>query len=48
MNTGEFAEYAFGSGTEAITFLYVVQEGDITDALEAWDASANNELSVRG
>lgn len=47
MNTGTFAAYAFGSGTESITFLYVVQEGDVTNALEAWDAPANGEISVR-
>lgn len=47
MNTGTFAEYSFGSGTEAIMFLYVVQEGDSTEALDAWDAPANGELSVK-
>lgn len=47
MNTGGYAAYAFGSGTEAITFLYVVQHGDDTEALEAWDATADSKLSVR-
>lgn len=47
MNTGAFAEYAFGSGTKAITFLYVVQDGDIVNALEAWDVAENVGLSVR-
>ncbi|CAM9289872.1 unnamed protein product, partial [Sphacelaria rigidula] len=46
MNTGTFAAYAFGSGTESITFLYVIQEGDVTNALEAWDAPANGEISA--
>ncbi len=46
MDTGNFADYAFGSGTEAITFLYTVQEGDNSPAFDAWDAPANGELSV--
>ena len=46
MNTGRFAEYASGSGTEAMTFLYVVKDGDSTGALDTWDAPANGELSV--
>ncbi|CAM9908328.1 unnamed protein product [Ectocarpus sp. 12 AP-2014] len=46
MDTGNFAVYAFGSGTRAITFIYTVQEGDETEALDAWDAPAHGELSV--
>lgn len=48
MDTGFFAEYAFGSETYAITFVYVVRDGDSSNALDTWDAPANNELSVRG
>lgn len=47
MDTGNFADYAFGSGTEAITFVYTVQEGDNSAAFDAWDAPANGELSVQ-
>lgn len=46
MDTGNFADYLFGSGTERVTFLYIVKNGDSTDALEAWDAPSNGELSV--
>ena len=46
MDTGNFADYAFGSGTNAITFIYTVQEADSTGALDAWDAPAHGELSV--
>lgn len=48
MDTGFFADYSFGSETYAITFIYVVREGDSSNALDTWDAPANNELSVRG
>lgn len=48
MDTGFFADYSFGSETYAITFIYVVRDGDSTKALDTWDAPANNELSVRG
>lgn len=48
METGYFADYSFGSETYAITFIYVVRGGDSSNALEIWDAPANNELSVRG
>lgn len=47
MTTGNFADYAFGSGTKAITFIYTVQEGDNAEALDAWNAPAHGELSVR-
>lgn len=46
MDTGNFADYAFGSGSEDITFIYTVQEGDNSDPLDAWDAPADGELSV--
>ena len=46
MDTGSFADYAFGSGSEDVTFIYTVQEGDNSAALDAWDAPANGELSV--
>lgn len=46
MDTGNFAAYAFGFGAAAITFIYTVQEGDNSLALDAWDAPANGELSV--
>lgn len=46
MNTGNFADYLFGSGTERVTFLYIAKNGDSTDALDAWDAPSNGELSV--
>lgn len=46
MDTGTFADYSFGSGTEAITFIYTVRDGDSTEALDAWDAPAYEELSV--
>lgn len=46
MDTGSFADYAFGSGSEDITFIYTVQEGENSDPLDAWDAPANGELSV--
>lgn len=47
MDTGNFADYAFGSGSQDITFIYTVQEGDSSVALDAWDAPNNGELSVR-
>lgn len=46
MDTGNFADYAFGSGTEAITFIYTVQDGDNSLAFDAWDAPTYGELSV--
>ncbi|CAM9804617.1 unnamed protein product, partial [Scytosiphon promiscuus] len=46
MDTGNFADYAFGSGTKAITFVYTVQDGDNTEALDARDAPAYGELSA--
>lgn len=46
MDTENFADYAFGSGSEDITFIYTVQDGDNSLALDAWDAPANGELSV--
>ncbi|CAM9188184.1 unnamed protein product, partial [Discosporangium mesarthrocarpum] len=46
MDTNSFADYYSGSGTDALTFLYVVQEGDETADLDAWDAPAHGELSA--
>lgn len=47
MSTGNFADYASGSRSNSITFVYTVQEGDNTQALDAWDAPAHGELSVQ-
>lgn len=46
MDTGNFADYLFGSGTERVTFLYIVKNGDSTDALDTWDDPSNGGLSV--
>ncbi|CAM9670686.1 unnamed protein product, partial [Hapterophycus canaliculatus] len=46
MVTSNFADYAFGSGTTAVTFVYTVQEGDKTEALDAWNAPEHGELSA--
>lgn len=47
MGTGNFADYAFGSTSKAITFIYTIQEGDNDQALDAWNAPAHGELSVQ-